>query len=287
MGLFSGIKKVASGIGGFFGSKAVSGLTGAANAVGGLLNPTQQQQGQGNVSSPNGISGQFNDIYDKATKAAENTRKALELKDEISRMADPVGYAAKQGRADRAFHEAKYPGVNAWERVGAPGIQGTLGAASVSGSASTRFAGISTQPAHREQERRDRMERQNLALLDAQTQKMYKEMSLLMNQSTTERFKSKSEARRAEFAEVREQFQSMPQNPISLGSKAADNIGKWYGQADENVRKWFGQASENSVKWVGQASQNSGAWVRQAQQKIQNIYDEYRKQKRLGPYRER
>ena len=125
---------------------------------------------------------------------------------DIWRMADPESFARRQGEADFAYQDSMFPGTNTWERLGSSGIQGSLETASMSGSASSRSAGIATSPAHREQERKDKAFSRNMEKLDADTQRTINEYRKLAEET-------KSEIWRAKYAAVREMVESWPGNP--------------------------------------------------------------------------
>lgn len=218
-----GAKSAASsGIGAKLGALATGGLD-VASKLGGIFSDFNSSSSESKISTPDGskIGSVAGSIYNDSVKAAENVRKGLEIKNEISRMSNPVRFAKTQGSAERAYDEARFPGTNPWERIGSPGIQGAMGSAAISGSAAERSARVSTSPAHREQSRRDAAFKKNLKLLDAQTQDLVKSAALKAEQIGSEKW-------RAINAEMREFVASLPSNWTQFISYVGPQIREYF-----------------------------------------------------------
>jgi hypothetical protein len=155
------------------------GLLGVLNSTGNLLglsgmsqnNPQQLTQAQGG-----GLFGQIDNYYGNMVKQAERVRKLYEIKNEISRMADPVGYSKKQGRANLAYMDASYPGTNIYERLGTAPLSPGVASAGISSAAARYGAETSAAPAHRMAGVAERKVDKELQKLSGETAKLWQEI---------------------------------------------------------------------------------------------------------------
>lgn len=209
-----GNSKLMQGVGSLAGS-----IGGIADSLGGLAGyPMQGPNGQ----QVSGAPGQ----PDRDTDVMMKTYQRAKYGNEIFRLIAPIQYAQRQGRADRAYRQAAFPGTQSFDWLGTQGISGGMSAADITSAGNVASSGISTGPQWKEQERRDKM-------LDEQMKKLNQENQLLAVEVIKRGHESNTELERSKAAAAIFAVQGDPNNWIRVAYDLADWFKNRTGSTEE------------------------------------------------------
>lgn len=212
MGLFkalSGIGKTLFGAGG--GGGVADSLSGLATGIGNMFSSFSSGNAAAGGGIASGVAGAAGNVVDKATKAATTARDTIKLKKEISEMLNPVGAARKKGIADRAYQDALYPGTSQWSRIGS-NVGGISGAA-MAADASVQSSRVGARAPNREQDRQDKLFKQNYDKLGAEVKQIIENTKNMAE-------RTKSEIWVAKFAAMRELVAALPYDTVQFAALA-------------------------------------------------------------------